>query len=1105
MQSPKKYPLLILIFYLSLPLQAQQYVFRTYGLEEGLPQSEAWTIFQDSRKHLWVGTNAGGLARFTGNGFEVFTKKSHGLVDNQPTYIYEAKDSTLWIGTFRGISHYDGKRFTNYTTKDGVIDGFFYTMWEDDEDRLWTFIWKTTNEQQLGYFKDDKWNDITENIQKTINQNQTFFAFPIANGRALITAQGKWYDLTKKQTLKPSSLQPISSDKNVTFIPLLLDNNQEELWLQANYPNQNSKLYRYHLTKKTLSEVVLPNSIPINFGFFQQDSQNRLWFNTNQGQVLYCYDEKKITTFTKKNGLPQGNTSAFLEDHEGNIWIATRGSGILRFQGEQILNFTKEDGLNTSIARHINQDKTGKIWLGLVGSLASYDGENIQAYLSENKTMNWISSSYEMEDGKWLLGTVGAGLLLFDGENAQNVNQLYGLSPNLVGINDIVWYKNHLWIATSNQGIAQLTDSTNIFYNQASGHLRGNFIQSLFVDTKEDNLWICTTLGLVKYDGKTFTNYTTENGLPINLVLQATADELGNIWIATYGEGLVCFNGKEFIQYSEENGLASNIVYSVATDNQNNIWLGTQKGVDKISLDEKGFPEHIRNFNKQDGLLEDETNGNAIFIDKDNYLWVGTLKGFSRIKIDEKEQVHAPPVLKLNQISLFSQPVNWKKSEYQDFYTSLIAWSQLPEKLILPYDSNHVTFSFEAVSFHSPEKVKFQWKLENFDADWSPISNKTEAVYSNLPPGKYTFLLKAQNAEGIWTENPLRYSFEIQTPFWQRWWFRIGLLGTFIGLTFGGFRWRIRAIESKKRKLEALVRKKTAEIQEQNDKIMLTNAELKQQQEEIITQNEQINQQNVELEQKNQDIQDSLNYAQQIQQAMFPHWEQIQKHLPDSFIFFRPLEVVSGDFYWFAELPQEGKLFLAAVDCTGHGVPGAFMSMMGDTYLNQLVKENKITDPALILEKLHYSIRRNLQQSENTNRDGMDIVLVAIDKQKKELQFAGAKNPLVYFQDEKLHEIKGHKFSIGGFQFEEKRTFETHTISIEKPTTFYLYSDGYQDQFGGREGRKFMVSQFRELLREIHPLPMSDQYKIVEEKLDKWMREGRQEQIDDILVWGAKV
>jgi len=290
-------------------------------------------------------------------------------------------------------------------------------------------------------------------------------------------------------------------------------------------------------------------------------------------------------------------------------------------------------------------------------------------------------------------------------------------------------------------------------------------------------------------------------------------------------------------------------------------------------------------------------------------------------------------------------------------------------------------------------------------------------------------------------------------------------------------------------------------LTQKSEELVLANKEIQYKNEEIQTVNETLKLTLETLEYKQSEILSSIQYAENIQASILPRPESIQKLIPKHFILFKPRDVVSGDFYYLKE--TQGKIILAAADCTGHGIPGAFMSLIGYTALLELNVLQKITKANKILEWLHIGIRYILRQKETQTNDGMDIALVVIDKEKKILEFAGAKNPLIYIQNNELKIIKGDITSIGGEQNEVRRSFTSHTINISQPTTFYLFSDGYQDQFGGKKGKKFMSKRFRELLFEIHQKPMEEQKQILENTLQNWM--GKEEQVDDILVMSVKI
>ncbi len=315
-------------------------------------------------------------------------------------------------------------------------------------------------------------------------------------------------------------------------------------------------------------------------------------------------------------------------------------------------------------------------------------------------------------------------------------------------------------------------------------------------------------------------------------------------------------------------------------------------------------------------------------------------------------------------------------------------------------------------------------------------------------------------------------------------------------------------------------KKKNVLLANRNEAIKKQKNEIENQQEELLQQSSTLEEAHRELGKNNRKMLHSINYAQRIQGAMLPEESDLQHLVNDSFIFFRPRDIVSGDFYWFTETRQRtlenqlafgdadnqedcsSKVLIAAMDCTGHGVPGALMSMIGFNFLND-IEQKGIFQPNEILNTLHLSVRRFLKQDETANKDGMDAALCLIDPQERVLEFAGANRPLVYIQEGKMHVIKGDRSAVGGADTDRNHRFTKHTVPLDKETWVYLFSDGYQDQFGGEQRRKFMSKKLREELLDIHLLPFAQQKQHLDQTLQQWM--GNTAQIDDILVMGFKV
>ncbi len=315
-----------------------------------------------------------------------------------------------------------------------------------------------------------------------------------------------------------------------------------------------------------------------------------------------------------------------------------------------------------------------------------------------------------------------------------------------------------------------------------------------------------------------------------------------------------------------------------------------------------------------------------------------------------------------------------------------------------------------------------------------------------------------------------------------------------IFLVFSIVRLSVRRLRLQKEYLEQQVKERTKKIQ-------LQNTELNQQKEEIEAQNDMLFESNEQIQAKNKSITASINYAKRIQEAMLPIKDKITEAIPFNFILFKPRDIVSGDFYWFAE--KKGKTIIAAVDCTGHGVPGAFMSMIGSEILTTILTKD-ITKPSKILDLKNSYVQKALKQEQTDNQDGMDMTLCTINKDKKIVEFAGAKNPLLYIQNGELFQIKGDSQSIGGRKTSRDKPFENHEISYAEHTTyFYTFSDGYQDQFGGPRNRKYMIKRMKKLILDNYQKPFKEQEQILNSSIEEWMKDV--EQTDDILVIGFKL
>jgi serine phosphatase RsbU (regulator of sigma subunit) len=398
--------------------------------------------------------------------------------------------------------------------------------------------------------------------------------------------------------------------------------------------------------------------------------------------------------------------------------------------------------------------------------------------------------------------------------------------------------------------------------------------------------------------------------------------------------------------------------------------------------------------------------------------------------------------------------------------------SYILDQLLFDYLDRSLVFNFSAPFYLKDHSTSYQYFVEGMSAGWSGWDNSPALRFPVLPVGKFTLHVRARNILGQ-SSTLKSYPIVIKPPWWLSWMF-IAVVGIILMvIVIQIIRMRVRKLQRDKQILELKVLERTAEIQRQKD----------------------------EIADQKKEIMDSIYYARRIQKAVLPDDQLVNKNMPEHFVLYLPRDIVSGDFYWIAE--KEDKTIFAAADCTGHGVPGAFMSMLGMSYLKEIVNKSKRLSSARILDKLRDHVKDTLSQStKGGQQDGMDIALCILNKDRKSLQYSGAFHPLYLIRNNTLFEYKPDLMPIGIYIRKDK-PFRNHNIRTAKGDCYYIFSDGYADQFGGEKRKKFLARSFKKLLLTIHNKSMPEQREILLETLKQWM-EGY-EQVDDILVVGFRI
>ncbi|HXC03498.1 MAG TPA: two-component regulator propeller domain-containing protein, partial [Bacteroidia bacterium] len=1034
------YVLLVLLCAVLNNARSQQYNFKYFGTKEGLIGSNVNSIFQDKRGYVWLGTQTG-ISRFDGKSFKNFTSKD-GLIADDVTCINEDKQGNIWIGTTGGVSEYDGLKFTNFTKKQGLGDTYIHSIFIDDQNT----IWFATDKGGAAKYNGKEFEKITSRNGLLSN---TVFA---------ITGDSKgnfWFatndGISKYDGNKIINFSHVREVGTKSFYSILRDS-KGNIW----FGGTANELVKYDGTN--FEKVSLPEKLAKTdklFGLLE-DKNHFIWLTTDQEGVLK-YDGKDFTQFEESNGLSSNQVYAIMGDYEGNIWIGTTNGGADLFNNESFSTYTDKQGLSSNKIGGIHMDRSNTLLIGTqgLGLNALYPNKTIHP-LEPLKNTNIISINQNSE-GDIYAGVVNEGVyVLHKEENKYSVKEHLakcGANPIVEPVKVAFDKKGNTWIGDFGSGLFRVDKNKDFRNYSLANGLPSNNIVTVFVDSK-DNLWIGTSdVGVVYSTGDAFTPWSSKVGLTDKFVWSITEDDKGVLFFGTQEKGICCFDGKTSHTISTADGLCSNFIEAMEWDNAEKcLWAGTEKGINKIKLNPDLSVASVRFYGENEGFKGGEVSSIEISKTNPDLVWFGSNNGLSAYNRKFDFQNTTAPKLLLTDILLAYRTVDWNK--YSD---SVDVKSNLPRHLILPYTENHLTIHFKALT---TDKVMYSFMLEGQDPGWSPLSPSTEANFSNITPGKtYTFRVKAINSNGITNTEPVSFTFTIRAPWWQTWWFYTLAALVSAALLYVFIHYRTSKIAKEKLILEQTVSERTRELSESN-----------------------------------KNIKDSIVYAKRIQNAILPSAKIVSAHLPQSFVLYKPKDIVAGDFYWLEAV--DDLVLFAACDCTGHGVPGAMVSVVCNNALYRAVHELGLRDPGQILTQTAELVIDYFAKSEEEINDGMDISFCCYQPSTRVLTWAGANNPLWLIRKGELTEIKGDKHPIAHSYI--RHTFNMHRFELAPGDRIYIFSDGYADQFGGENKKKLTKKRFRELILSLQELPVVNQ----KAALDKYIVEFRNEieQTDDILV-----
>jgi len=1183
--------LLILFFFYFNGSSQQNARLRKLGLEDGLSQSTIYQIFQDSEGFIWIATQDGlnRYDGYQFTVYRNSLKNKQSISSNWINAIAEDSEGNIWVGTKYGLNRWNkiSNNFTSFLPdSSSVIQGKeIKTIQFSKTGKLWfahengvgyydvktnklfdysskypdipAFKAKTTGMQliedgfgKMWYMTRDSGAVVFERDipKKMMANDKSELAFNVI-WRSIIGPDGEVWMTSEKGLMHYNSeaqkFSLINSDEKSEYkIPFndlnsVVFDDHNNLWIEMHLQgivciNLKTKEQKHYSVKLT------PNTIGADrYDYSFKDKNGNLWFapfGTNAALTIFSPKTKTFKNYYNNGkelmyGLPATGLICFLVGRDGEVWIGTEGDGISVYNTrlENFKHVTKKIGADSTLdnpsVRFLLKDTKGRFW-------ASTD---YMLNLRLNETSGFINFPFSttlegalpsvnrlFEDSKkrvWIGTAWGVYSYTEKNKKFQKVNITPAPENNKYIVRYIyennkkqlcIFHRQNLFaVFNDEKQIFETIDKYSFLKDDALICVKQINYELLFFGLSNGfYIYNEQTNKHKKYDYKFGDNSSISNPEVNDALVQN--DSI--IWIAT-SNGLNRFNvnTEKFKYYFIEDGLPNQFIYNLLRDVHGNIWMSSNKGISMLNP----ITEAIKNYDVNDGLQSNEFNGGAV-CQLGNGLYFGGINGYNYFNPWDIKINKTPPLLYFS--DLF---INNKKITPGDETNILEKRLEDSPSISIPEGIVGLSIDFVALDFTSKNGINYFYSLEKNETknsqQWLQLINQRSINISNPEYGDYLLKIKAVNKDGIESEIK-QLEIHILPPFYETAWFRLFLVFAFVLIVIFIYRMRIKAIKKQKKELEKQVEERTYEVVEQRDEAEKQKKIAIQQKEEVAIQKEII-------EIKNKEIVDSIHYAKRIQEALLQSEGHDTKHFPSHFILFKPKDIVSGDFYW--ALEKQEYLYVAAVDCTGHGVPGAFMSMLGIAYLNEINAGEDILSPATILDKLRNKIVENLSGENGENKDGMDMSLYKLNLKTNELEWSGSNNPLwiiaedfnnysdiitnrenntsVFKKNETdtmgLVEIKADKQSIGYNEY--AKPFTNNSIQLQKNDSIYIFTDGFADQFGGEKGKKFKYKSLKQLILDIENLSMEEQKNKMTEVFEKWR--GPLEQIDDVCLIGLKV
>ncbi len=760
---------------------------------------------------------------------------AQGMNSSRVRTVLQDQRGHLWFGTHGGgATKYDGERFSFYTAEHGLNDNIVTSMYEDSKGNLWFGTWVEGISLFNGLtFLDFSANDWFESPVNAITEDR--------QGNIWI---GSWDGIFRFNGSELTCYTHLAG--NPLRISSIIVGDSGELWfgtMTHGILSYNGKEFTQYTTKESLNSNTILSIL--------EDRNGNLWLGTSD-QGLCMFDGNLFTYYGTPGGSANKVINILLEDQQGNIWIGTDGDGIIKFDGENFTHITRREGLSDNSILSILEDHNAQIWVGTNDGGVSVIKSNSFVHLTSLESVNASNVRSIREDGQgnhWF-ATWGGGVIVKKGQQLVQYTTEHGLPSNVVwdmiiDNQGLKWFggeggltsfdgaqfvnyplPNHIlslledrsgtiWIGTAGMGLLRYDGERFLQYSTREG-FNGDNIWSITEDS-QGNLWIATWggAGVAKYDGTHFTFYTEQEGLIHNDIWSVIEDHGGNIWLGSYGEGISVFDGNGFTSITDQQGLPNNIISSIIEDPNGDIWVGTEKGLSRFDIDPVNHNSYrLINYSSHDGLIAEDFNVHSVYLDSQDKLWWGTGKSLVTLDLTTQTQAYPSSEVTLEQVDI--------GGAFMD-HNQVAPFTNLPAGLVIPFKQNHLTFHFTANDHLTPHKNLYSYLMPAVSKQWSKPSSEAKADYRNIPYGEHRFLISTTNKAMEWSV-PFEYSFTVLPPWWQTWWAQASYLLLGIAGITGIIRWRTANIKQRQRELERTVQERTAEVvaqQKRSDELLL--------------------------------------------------------------------------------------------------------------------------------------------------------------------------------------------------------------------------------------------------------------------------------------------